>query len=37
LGLGTIRREVEPGDVVRAGGAEARVVALPFGAEELDG
>lgn len=37
LGLGTIRREVAPGDVVLAGGAEARVVALPFGAEELDG
>jgi folate-binding protein YgfZ len=37
LGLGTIRREVEPGDVVTAGGAEAKVVALPFGPEELDG
>ncbi len=37
LGLGTIRREVEPGDVVLAGGAEAMVVSLPFGVEELDG
>lgn len=37
LGLGTIRREVELGDLVMAGGAEARVVALPFGGEELDG
>jgi folate-binding protein YgfZ len=37
LGLGTIRREVAPGDVVLASGAEATVVTLPFGAEELDG
>lgn len=37
VGLGTIRREVEPGDMVLAGGAEARVVALPFAVEELDG
>jgi folate-binding protein YgfZ len=37
LGLGIIRREVEPGRMVLAGGAEAKVVALPFGAEELDG
>lgn len=37
LGLGTIRREVSPGDVVLAGGAEATVVTLPFGPDELDG
>jgi len=37
MGLCTIRREIEPGEMVMAGGAEARVVALPFGAEELDG
>jgi folate-binding protein YgfZ len=37
LGLGTIRREVSPGDVVLAGGAEATVVTLPFGTDELDG
>ena len=37
LGLGMIRREVAPGDVVLAGGAEATVVALPFGPEDLDG
>ncbi len=37
LGLGIIRREVEPGRTVLAGGAEAKVVSLPFGAEELDG
>jgi folate-binding protein YgfZ len=37
VGLGTIRREVELGDVVMAGGVEARVVALPFAPEELDG
>jgi folate-binding protein YgfZ len=37
LGLGIIRREVEPGRLVVAGGAEAKVVTLPFGVEELDG
>lgn len=37
LGLGTIRREVELGATVIAGGMEARVVALPFGADDLDG
>jgi hypothetical protein len=37
VGLGIIRREVESGDVVMAGGVEARVVALPFAPEELDG
>jgi folate-binding protein YgfZ len=36
LGLGTIRREIGPGEVVTAGGAEAKVVALPFGPDELD-
>jgi folate-binding protein YgfZ len=37
LGLGLVRREVEPGETVTAGGRRARVVALPFGAEEVDG
>jgi len=30
IGLGMLRREVVPGDMVRAGGTDARVVALPF-------
>ena len=30
IGLGVIRREVEPGTLVRAAGVEARVVDLPF-------
>ena len=30
IGLGILRREVAPGDMVRAGGTDARVVALPF-------
>ncbi|HEX3235404.1 MAG TPA: hypothetical protein VHR41_14490 [Gemmatimonadales bacterium] len=37
LGLAIVRREVTPGDVVLAGGRRAKVVGLPFGAEELDG
>lgn len=37
LGLSPIRREVPPGGEVEAGGRSARVVALPFGAEDLDG
>jgi tRNA-modifying protein YgfZ len=36
LGLALVRREVEPGSQVVAGGRNARVVALPFGGEELD-
>jgi folate-binding protein YgfZ len=30
IGLGILRREVAPGDMVRAGGTDARVLALPF-------
>jgi len=30
IGLGILRREVAPGDMVRAGGTDARVHALPF-------
>src|SRR3954449_1743623 len=37
LGLGLLRREVGPGEEVTAGGRRARVVALPFGADEVDG
>ena len=37
LGLGLVRREVEPGETVTAGGRRATVVALPFGADEVDG
>jgi tRNA-modifying protein YgfZ len=37
LGLGVLRREVEPGETVTAGGRRATVVALPFGADEVDG
>ena len=37
LGLGVVRREVEPGETVTAGGRRATVVALPFGADEVDG
>ena len=37
LGLGLLRREVSPGETVTAGGRRARVVALPFGADEVDG
>lgn len=37
LGLAPIRREVVPGQEVEAGGRAARVVALPFAAEDLDG
>jgi folate-binding protein YgfZ len=36
LGLALIRREVEPGAEVVAGGRGATVVALPFGGNELD-
>jgi hypothetical protein len=37
LGLGVLRREIEPGETVTAGGREATVVPLPFGADEVDG
>jgi hypothetical protein len=37
LGLGLLRREVGPGESVVAGGHRATVVALPFGADEVDG
>jgi len=37
LGLGVLRREVSPGELVLAGGRQARVVTLPFGADEVDG
>jgi tRNA-modifying protein YgfZ len=37
LGLGMLRREVGPGELVVAGGRQARVVALPFPADEVDG
>jgi folate-binding protein YgfZ len=37
LGLGLLRREVSPGETVVAGGRRATVVALPFGADEVDG
>ena len=37
LGLGVLRREVAPGEMVTAGGRQARVVALPFGSDEVDG
>ena len=37
LGLGVVRREVENGETVMAGGRSATVVALPFGADEVDG
>jgi tRNA-modifying protein YgfZ len=36
VGLALVRREVEPGADVMAGGRDATVVALPFGGEELD-
>jgi len=36
LGLAIVRREIEPGTEVVAGGREARVVRLPFGGDELD-
>ena len=36
LGLAIVRREVEPGAEVVAGGREAKVVRLPFGGDELD-
>lgn len=36
LGLAVLRREVEPGDEVIAGGLRARVVGLPFGAREVE-
>ena len=35
-GRAIVRREIEPGTDVVAGGREARVVRLPFGADELD-
>jgi hypothetical protein len=35
--LGLIRREVEVGEELLAGGQPATVVALPFGPEDLDG
>jgi tRNA-modifying protein YgfZ len=37
LGLGVVRREVEPGERVVAGGRNATIVGLPFGADEVDG
>ena len=37
LGLGVLRREIAPGEEVTAGGRRARVVALPFGGDEVDG
>ncbi len=37
LGLGVLCREIAPGEQVTAGGRRARVVGLPFGADELDG
>jgi hypothetical protein len=37
LGLGVLRREVEPGETVVAGGRRATVVPLPFGSDEVDG
>ncbi|HTK40070.1 MAG TPA: hypothetical protein VL287_00670, partial [Gemmatimonadales bacterium] len=37
LGLAPLRREISVGDEVEAGGRRARVVALPFGSEDLDG
>jgi folate-binding protein YgfZ len=37
IGLGLIRREVELGEELLAGGLPATVVALPFGPEDLDG
>ncbi|MGE5230413.1 MAG: YgfZ/GcvT domain-containing protein [Deltaproteobacteria bacterium] len=37
LGLAPIRREVTTGEEVEAGGRRARVVGLPFAAEDLDG
>jgi tRNA-modifying protein YgfZ len=37
IGLGLIRREVDVGDELLAGGQPATVVALPFGPEDLDG
>jgi folate-binding protein YgfZ len=36
LGLALVRREVEPGSQVVAGGRGAKVVNLPFGGDELD-
>jgi folate-binding protein YgfZ len=36
VGLAVVRREVEPGAEVVAGGQGAKVVRLPFGADELD-
>ena len=36
VGLALLRREVEPGSGVIAGGRAATVVALPFGGDELD-
>ena len=36
LGLAIVRREVEPGSEVVAGGRGATVVTLPFGGDELD-
>jgi folate-binding protein YgfZ len=37
IGLAVIRREVDPGAEVVAGGCRATVVALPFRGDELDG
>jgi folate-binding protein YgfZ len=37
VGLAMVRREVSPGSEVMVGGRRARVVRLPFGAEDLDG
>lgn len=37
LGLAMVRREVSPGSDVMVGGRLAKLVRLPFGAEDLDG
>jgi len=37
IGLGLIRREVDVGEELLAGGQPATVVALPFGPDDLDG
>jgi folate-binding protein YgfZ len=37
LGLAILRRELQPGNQVSAGGAAARVAELPFGPDEVEG
>jgi tRNA-modifying protein YgfZ len=37
IGLAMVRREVAPGSEVSVGGRPAKLVGLPFGAEDLDG